>query len=77
MLNNLKHIIAKVLIIIIIIIIYYLITKNKNNNYTELNTIESFEDKIEKEKYNYLKLKETLIEPEGTTLDLLYVNYSQ
>ena len=67
MLADLKYIFAKVLIILIIVFIYYLITKynmpNKNND------IETFEDKIEKEKINYLKLKETYIEPEGTTLE--------
>jgi len=73
MLTDLKHIFAKVLIILIIVFIYYVITKYYM---TDKNNIETFEDKIEKEKINYLKLKETYIEPEGTTLELLYTNYS-
>jgi hypothetical protein len=75
MLSDLKYIFAKVLIILIIVLIYYLITKY-NTTENNKNNIETFEDKIEKEKINYLKLKETYIEPEGTTLELLYTNYS-
>ena len=80
MLADLKHIFVKVLIILIIVLIYYLITKYTNTNIhtnnDEINKIETFEDKIEKEKINYLKLKETYVEPEGTSLELLYTNYS-
>jgi hypothetical protein len=75
MLNDLKYIFVKVLILLIIVLVYYLIT-NYNSNKTNTNTIETFEDKIEQEKINYLKLKETYIEPEGTSLELLYTNYS-
>ena len=72
---DLKHILAKVLIVLIIIITYIIIRNNDSND-KNINKIESFEDMIEKEKLNYLKLKETYIEKEGTTLDLLYTNYS-
>jgi len=73
MLENSRYVFAKVLVILIIVLVYYLINKYGGDT---LNKIESFEDKIEKEKYNYLKLKETYIEPKGTTLKLLYTNYS-
>jgi hypothetical protein len=83
---DLRYIFAKVLTILIIILVYYLINKyyslhkdslNKDTLYTyNKNQVETFEDKIEKEKINYLKLKETHIESEGTSLDLLYANYS-
>lgn len=84
---DLRYIFAKVLTILIIILLYYLINQyyslskdSKDSKYSvhnySTNQIETFEDKIEKEKNNYLKLKETNIESEGTSLDLLYVNYS-
>ena len=80
MLLALKYIIPKLLVILIILIAYYLIDRYYNNvnnfNVNSFNTIETFEEKIEKEKNNYLKLKETYIESEGTSLDLLYVNYA-
>ena len=72
MLLDLKYILPKILVILIILLAYYLIDKYYHTN---VNTIETFAEKIEKEKNNYLKLKETNIEADGTTLDLLYVNY--
>jgi len=78
---ELKYIFVKILIVIIIILLYIIIVKyndkgrfiyktnNKNNN------IETFEEQIEKEKYNYIKLKETYIDSKDTSLELLYANY--
>ena len=72
-----KHILAKVLIVLIIIITYIIIRNNDSNDKDiNKNKIETFEDMIEKEKLDYLKLKETYIEKEGTSLELLYTNYS-
>jgi hypothetical protein len=51
-----------------ILFIFYILT-NRNKE-------ESFIDSIEKEKMNYLKMKETYIEPQDTSLELLYANYS-
>ena len=60
--------VSKILLIIMILLIFYLLT-NRNKE-------ESFIDSIENEKKNYLKMKETYIEPQDTSLDLLYANYS-
>jgi hypothetical protein len=78
MLADLKPIFGKSLVILIIVLIYYLITKyNNNENSSEINnTVESFENNINKNKTDYLKLKETYIEPQDTSLELLYTNYS-
>jgi len=73
MLSNLKTIYGKVLVILIIVLAYYLITKyNSESN----NTFEAFENNINKNKTDYLKLKETYIESKETSLELLYTNYS-
>ena len=72
MLYNLKTILVKSFCILLFIIIFYMITKN-----SFYNKYESFEDCIELEKINYLKLNETYVEPqEKLSLDLLYANYS-
>ena len=77
MLADLKPIFGKVLVILIIVLAYYLITKYNNENSSEIiNTVESFENNINKNKTDYLKLKETYIEPQDTSLELLYTNYS-
>ena len=78
-LNNIyknNKLVSNVLMIITIVLVYFYFTK-----YYDVTKIENFEDKIEKEKnnyLNYLKLKETYIEnePEDTKLDLLYTNYT-
>jgi hypothetical protein len=69
---NLKTIIVKAICILLFIIIFYILTdKSLYNKY------ESFEDCLELEKINYLKLNETYIEPQDKlSLDLLYANYS-
>lgn len=77
MLSDLKPIFGKVLVILIIVLIYYLITKYSNIELTE-ETIEPFEETINNEKNNYLKLKETYIKSNNTnnkTLDILYSNH--
>ena len=77
MLADLKPIFGKVLVILIIVLAYYLITKYNNETRNEINsTFESFENNINKNKTDYLKLKETYIEPQDTSLELLYTNYS-
>ena len=83
MLAELKPILGKILVILILVLLYYLITKYNSggNSYASSNskinnTLESFVNNIEKEKQDYLKLKETYIEPETTSLELLYTNYS-
>ena len=77
MLADLKPIFGKVLVILIIVLVYYLITKYNNENRNEINnTFEAFENNINKNKTDYLKLKETYIEPQNTSLELLYTNYS-
>ena len=77
MLAKLKPILGKILVILILVLIYYLIIKYSTSSNSELNnTLESFVNNIEKEKQDYLKLKETYIEPEKTSLELLYTNYS-
>jgi len=77
MLADLKPIFGKVLVILIIVLVYYLITKYNNENRNEINnTFEAFENNINKNKTDYLKLKETYIEPQDTSLELLYTNYS-
>ena len=76
MLYNLKSIFIKALCILLFIIIYYILTNNTLTN-TLTNKYETFEDSIELEKINYLKLNETYIEPDDKlSLDLLYSNYS-
>ena len=60
--------VSKILLIIMILFIFYLLT-NRNKE-------ETFIDSIEKEKMNYLKMKETYIEPQDTSIELLYANYS-
>ena len=77
MLSDLKPIFGKVLVILIIVLIYYLITKYSNIELTE-ETIEPFEETINNEKNNYLKLKETYIKSNNInnkTLDILYSNH--
>mgnify|MGYP003989118187 FL=1 len=77
MLADLKPIFGKVLVILIIVLIYYLITKYSNIELTK-ETIEPFEETINNEKNNYLKLKETYIKSNNTnnkTLDILYSNH--
>jgi len=72
MLSNLKYIFIKALCILLFIIIFYFLTNN-----TLINKYETFENSIELEKINYLKLNETYIEPQDKlSLDLLYANYS-
>ena len=72
MVYNLKTIIVKAFCILVFIILFYILT-----NTTSYNKYESFEDSIELEKINYLKLNETYIEPQDKlSLDLLYSNYS-
>jgi len=72
MLSNLKSIFIKALCILLFIIIFYFLTNN-----TLINKYETFENSIELEKINYLKLNETYIEPQDKlSLDLLYANYS-
>ena len=68
MFKNWQCMVSKILLIIMILLIFYLLT-NRNKE-------ESFIDSIENEKKNYLKMKETYIEPQDTSLDLLYANYS-
>lgn len=72
MIYNLKTILVKAFCILLFIIIFYFLTNNSlYNNY------ESFEDSIELEKINYLKLNETYVEQKDKlSLDLLYANYS-
>jgi len=74
MLADLKPILGKVLVILIIVLIYYLITKYNNSEID--NSFETFVNNIEQNKKDYLKLKETYIEPKSTSLELLYTNYS-
>ena len=60
--------ISKILLIIMILLIFYVLTNRTKE--------ETFIDSIEKEKNNYLKMKETYIEPQDTSIELLYANYS-
>ena len=76
MLADLKPIFGKVLVILIIVLSYYLITKYNKKHSDIINTVESFENNINKNKTDYLKLKETYIEGKDTSLELLYTNYS-
>ena len=76
-----KYSVVKILIVLIIIIVYTTIVNYSNiNSYISgINkniNIETFEEQIEKEKYNYLKLKETYIDSKDTPLELLYANYN-
>ena len=68
MFKNWQCLVSKILLIIMILLIFYVLT-NRNKE-------ESFIDSIENEKLNYLKMKETYIEPQDTSIDLLYANYS-
>ena len=71
---DLKYILIKVFVIILFVVIYYALT-NSNINHNKKNNLETFIDSIENEKINYLKLRETYIEPQDTSLELLYANY--
>jgi len=73
MLADLKPIFAKVLVILIIVVVYFTITKYSNIELFE-EISEPFENTINNEKTNYLKLKETYIKPNTKTLDILYSN---
>lgn len=68
MFKNWQCLVPKILLIIMILIIFYSLT-NRNKE-------ETFIDSIENEKINYIKMKETYIESQDTSLDLLYANYS-
>jgi hypothetical protein len=74
---ELKYVFVKILLVIIIILLYIIIVNYSNISsfISRNNNIETFEEQIEKEKYNYLKLKETYINSKDTSLDLLYANY--
>ena len=75
---ELKYVFVKILLVIIIILLYIIIVKyNDIGSFIPRtnNNIETFEEQIEKEKYNYLKLKETYIDSKDTSLELLYANY--
>ena len=74
MLADLKPIFAKVLVILIIVLVYFTITKYSNIELFE-EISEPFENTINNEKTNYLKLKETYIKPNTKTLDILYSNH--
>ena len=74
MLVDLKPIFAKVLVILIIVLVYFTITKYSNIELFE-EISEPFENTINNEKTNYLKLKETYIKPNTKTLDILYSNH--
>lgn len=68
-------IIIKIAIIIALIIIF-LQLYYKRDILSILNVnLEGFEDGVQNQNVDYLKLKETYIEPEGTSLQLLYANY--
>jgi hypothetical protein len=77
---ELKYVVVKILLVIIIILLYIIIVNfnsissfiSSTNKYV---SIETFEEKIEKEKYNYLKLKETYVDSSDKSLELLYANY--
>jgi len=58
---------TKLLFILLALFVFYKLTKT--------NDLETFTDTIEKQKINYLKLKETYIEPDAS-LELLYANYN-
>ena len=79
---TITQIFIKAIYILLFIIIFYIITNNIFDiNYNSKSQFETFEDSIEKEKINYLKLNETFIEPnieseDKLSLDLLYANYS-
>lgn len=72
---NWKHIIIKVICILLFIFIFYKLSDNYNTNNMNLH-LETFENELENEKINYIKLRETYIENKDTSLDLLYANYS-
>ena len=74
MLADLKPIFAKVLVILIIVLVYFTITKYSNIELFE-EISEPFENTINNEKTNYLKLKETYIKPNTKTLHILYSNH--
>ena len=75
MIQNWKTLLLKILSIILFIIIFYKLTNSSFFSNSNIS-YETFEDSIETEKINYLKLNETYIEPQDKTLDLLYANYS-
>jgi hypothetical protein len=60
-------ILIKLLVILVLILVFYKLYK-KSQNKSILD--EGFEN------INYIKLNETHLEPDGTTLELLYTNYS-
>ena len=71
---NWKHIIIKLLCILLFIFIFYKLTDGSSSN--NINSqIDTFTNDIENEKINYIKLRETYIEPKDTSLELLYANY--
>ena len=77
---ELKYVVVKIVIVIILILLYIIIVNNSNISMFKASSnknisIENFEEQIEKEKYNYLKLKETYIDTKDTSLELLYANY--
>ena len=82
MINDLTGILSKLLVVIIIIIIFYIINKylynNSLGNSLGISLSENFEnnDTVNKKEITYTKLKETYVEPNPKTLDILYANYS-
>lgn len=78
-------ILFKIVVIIFIILIFYKLTNSSLTNSSwsfdsisdyDYNIKESFITSIEKQKINYLKLRETHIDSEDTSLELLYANYN-
>lgn len=79
-----KNILIKFVCIFLFIVIFYKLTNLTYNSsssssyiYEPFDTLEnSLENSLEKEKINYIKLRETYIEPKDASLELLYANYS-
>ena len=79
-----KNILIKFVCILLFIVIFYKLTNLTYNSsssssyiYEPFDTLEnSLENSLEKEKINYIKLRETYIEPKDSSLELLYANYS-
>ena len=75
-----KNILIKFVCIFLFIVIFYKLTNLTYNSSSYSSYIyepfETLENSLEQEKINYIKLRETYIEPKDSSLELLYANYS-
>ena len=75
-----KNILIKFVCILLFIVIFYKLTNLTYNSSSSSSYIyepfDALENSLEQEKINYIKLRETYIEPKDASLELLYANYS-